>query len=98
MSSVLRVDAKSASLPDAKGRFGEFGGRYVPETLVPALDRLQAGVDRYLHQAEFQAEFCRELNDLGGPAHGAVACAGFEQALGCAGLAEARGPCAYRRA
>ena len=66
MSSVLRVDAKSASLPDAKGRFGEFGGRYVPETLVPALDRLQAGVDRYLHQAEFQAEFCRELNDWAG--------------------------------
>jgi tryptophan synthase beta chain len=47
--------------PDAKGRYGAFGGRYVPETLVPALDRLQAGVDRHLHSAEFQAEFTREL-------------------------------------
>jgi len=47
--------------PDAKGRYGIFGGRYVPETLVPALDRLQAGVDRYLHSADFQAEFHREL-------------------------------------
>jgi tryptophan synthase beta chain len=36
--------------PDAKGRYGAFGGRYVPETLVPALDLLQAGVDRYLHE------------------------------------------------
>ena len=32
------------SFPDAKGRYGAFGGRYVPETLVPALDRLQAGI------------------------------------------------------
>jgi len=34
--------------PDARGRYGAFGGRYVPETLVPALDRLQAGVERFL--------------------------------------------------
>jgi tryptophan synthase beta chain len=61
MSSLLRADEPAASLPDAKGRFGAFGGRYVPETLVPALDRLQAGIDRYLHQPEFQAEFHREL-------------------------------------
>ena len=30
------------------GRFGEFGGRYVPETLVPAFERLEAGVREYL--------------------------------------------------
>jgi tryptophan synthase beta chain len=47
--------------PDAKGRYGAFGGRYVPETLVPALDRLQAGVERYLHDAQFQAEYQHEL-------------------------------------
>jgi tryptophan synthase beta chain len=29
-------------LPDARGRFGEYGGRFVPETLVPALDELEA--------------------------------------------------------
>jgi tryptophan synthase beta chain len=61
MSSLLRADVAAAGLPDAKGRFGAFGGRYVPETLVPALDRLQAGIDRYLHQPEFQAEFFQEL-------------------------------------
>lgn len=48
--------------PDERGRFGPFGGSYVPETLVPALNRLQTGVDRYLHDADFLAEFHAELN------------------------------------
>ena len=61
--------------PDAKGRYGAFGGRYVPETLVPALDRLQAGVDRYLHSADFQAEFHHELKTWVGRPDGAFACA-----------------------
>lgn len=47
--------------PDERGRFGPFGGRYVPETLVPALNRLQAGVDRYLRDPDFLAEFHAEL-------------------------------------
>jgi tryptophan synthase beta chain len=61
MNSVLRSDAAMSDVPDARGRFGAFGGRYVPETLVPALDRLQTGVERYLHDAEFLAEFHHEL-------------------------------------
>lgn len=47
--------------PDERGRFGPFGGRYVPETLVPALDRLQEGVDRFLRNPQFLAEFHAEL-------------------------------------
>jgi tryptophan synthase beta chain len=47
--------------PDARGRFGPFGGRYVPETLVPALDRLEAGVRRYLCDRDFLDEFHAEL-------------------------------------
>jgi tryptophan synthase beta chain len=61
MNSLLQSVAATSGLPDARGRFGAFGGRYVPETLVPALDRLQAGVERYLHDAEFLAEFHHEL-------------------------------------
>jgi tryptophan synthase beta chain len=53
--------AVAQTFPDTKGRYGPFGGRYVPETLVPALDRLQAGIDRYLHNADFQAEYMHEL-------------------------------------
>jgi tryptophan synthase beta chain len=61
MNSKLRESGAPLDLPDAKGRFGIFGGRYVPETLVPALDRLQAGVDAHLHSADFQAELNHEL-------------------------------------
>ncbi len=61
MNSLLQSVAAASGLPDARGRYGAFGGRYVPETLVPALDRLQTGVERYLHDAEFQAEFNHEL-------------------------------------
>jgi len=61
VNSYLRSEAHAPESPDARGRYGAFGGRYVPETLVPALDRLQAGVDRHLHAADFQAEFAHEL-------------------------------------
>ena len=47
--------------PDASGRYGPFGGRYVPETLVPALDRLQAGIEKHLHGSAFQSQFNHEL-------------------------------------
>ncbi|MDP9065973.1 MAG: pyridoxal-phosphate dependent enzyme, partial [Pseudomonadota bacterium] len=53
--------SRAVAYPDARGRFGVFGGRYVPETLVPALDRLQAGVAAYLGSPAFQAEFSHEL-------------------------------------
>jgi tryptophan synthase beta chain len=52
MNSLLRTTAAPV-FPDARGRYGAFGGRYVPETLVPALDRLQAGVDTHLHERRF---------------------------------------------
>jgi tryptophan synthase beta chain len=61
LNSLLQSVVAAPGLPDARGRYGAFGGRYVPETLVPALDRLQAGVERYLHDAEFLAEFNHEL-------------------------------------
>jgi tryptophan synthase beta chain len=60
-TKTLFANAMNDAYPDARGRFGPFGGRYVPETLVPALDRLQAGVDRYLRDADFLAEFHAEL-------------------------------------
>ena len=48
-------------LPDAEGRFGPFGGRYVPETLMPAINRLTEGVYRYLPDPEFQRRLKNEL-------------------------------------
>lgn len=49
--------------PDARGRFGPFGGRYVPETLVPALERLEQGVKEHLHAPDFREAFERELRE-----------------------------------
>jgi len=55
--------AVRGEMPDEQGRFGPFGGRYVPETLVPAFERLQAGIEKYLHDDAFQAEFRKELRE-----------------------------------
>ncbi len=48
--------AASCSVPDAAGRFGAYGGRYVPETLVAALDALLVEYERARGDAAFQAE------------------------------------------
>jgi tryptophan synthase beta chain len=48
-------------LPDAKGHFGPYGGVFVAETLMHALDELKAAYARYQHDPEFIAEFEYEL-------------------------------------
>ncbi|MDZ7645363.1 MAG: tryptophan synthase subunit beta [Woeseiaceae bacterium] len=53
----------AGELPDARGRFGPFGGRYIPETLVPAFERLDDGVRTHLHEDSFQKEYLAELRD-----------------------------------
>ena len=71
MSAILKASemenllAKEVAgeLPDERGRFGPFGGRYIPETLVPAFERLEDGVREHLHEPGFQAEYQRELRE-----------------------------------
>lgn len=48
-----------STLPDARGRFGAFGGRYVPETLIPALDELDASFREAWADPGFRGEFER---------------------------------------
>jgi tryptophan synthase beta chain len=48
-------------VPDAAGRFGAFGGRYVPETLTYALEELAAQYERAMQDPAFQAELDRLL-------------------------------------
>jgi tryptophan synthase beta chain len=45
-----------SALPDAQGRFGEFGGRYVPEVLMPAFEELTAAYDEARRDPAFQQE------------------------------------------
>ncbi|MBS0375980.1 MAG: tryptophan synthase subunit beta [Proteobacteria bacterium] len=60
-AGALLAQEIAGEFPDRRGRFGPFGGRYVPETLVPALDRLEAGVHRWLKDPAFVAELEHEL-------------------------------------
>ena len=54
-------------MPDARGRFGPYGGRYVPETLIPALDELEAGYRAAMADPAFRADLDRRLRDVGRP-------------------------------
>ena len=62
-AQALLDAAIKGEMPDERGRFGPFGGRYVPETLVPAFERLEEGVKQHLHDPSFQDEFRRELRE-----------------------------------
>ncbi|MGH2996636.1 MAG: tryptophan synthase subunit beta, partial [Gaiellaceae bacterium] len=46
----------TSTLPDARGRFGTYGGRYVPEVLIPALDELADAWSRLRADPDFRAE------------------------------------------
>jgi tryptophan synthase beta chain len=52
--------------PGATGRFGEFGGRYVPETLVPACQELEAGFRDAWADPGFRDELHATLRDYAG--------------------------------
>ena len=62
----LLADSIAGKFPDAHGRYGPFGGRYVPETLIPALERLEEGVREHLHSKPFQERFRNELRTWAG--------------------------------
>ncbi len=47
---------KQTTLPDASGHFGQFGGRYVPEILIPALDELIEAYAKYKNDENFVSE------------------------------------------
>ncbi len=53
-------------LPDASGHFGQFGGRYVPETLMPALLELEQAYNSLKDNTEFQKEFQYFLSEYVG--------------------------------
>jgi tryptophan synthase beta chain len=57
---------KKTHLPDSRGHFGLFGGRYVPETLMPALDELQRAYREVSASKEFRRTLNRYLKDYAG--------------------------------
>jgi tryptophan synthase beta chain len=55
------MTAVLSAVPDAAGRFGPYGGRYVPETLIAALDQLDREYQAARLDPRFQAEFAHYL-------------------------------------
>lgn len=48
------------------GRYGKFGGRYIPETLIPAIKELEYSYQKYSHDPDFKRELSEYLKDYAG--------------------------------
>jgi tryptophan synthase beta chain len=57
---------KTATVPDRRGYFGEFGGKYVPETLMAALDEFESAYKNLRRDREFRKELDDVLRDFVG--------------------------------
>jgi len=60
------VMERPPALPDDRGRFGTYGGRYVPEVLIPALDELASAWTMLRDHPEFRGELAALLRDFVG--------------------------------
>ena len=61
MTQAADSSAQSGTLPDERGHFGIYGGRFVAETLMAPLDELNTAYQKYMQDPEFQAELDRDL-------------------------------------
>ena len=70
------------TIHDDRGRFGEFGGRFVPESLMPALFELEAAFREAWADPSFVAEYHRVLEDYGGRPTPVTECRRLSDRLG----------------
>jgi tryptophan synthase beta chain len=68
--------------PSDSGRFGEFGGRYLPESLVPACAELEKAFRAAWGDAAFRAEYHALLRDYGGRPTPVTECKNLSERLG----------------
>lgn len=68
--------------PEGLGRFGEWGGRYVPETLISALEELEAEFRRAWASTEFRAEYAHLLGSYAGRPTPVTECHRLSERLG----------------
>ena len=64
--TITPLNPTSTQQPDSLGRFGQFGGKYVPETLMPALFQLETAYKKYSQDPTFQQELQQLLRDYVG--------------------------------
>ena len=65
-STTTSIANPETQQPDNLGRFGRFGGKYVPETLMPALRELEIAYGQYSQEPDFQQELEQLLKDYVG--------------------------------
>lgn len=65
-ATATATATETTVLPDEKGRFGPFGGRFVPETLMSALLELEEAYRTHVKDPEFQAELIKLLTQYSG--------------------------------
>lgn len=68
--------------PSSDGRFGEFGGRFVPETLVPACQELEAAFEDAWHDPSFRDELHQVLREYAGRPSMLTECYNLSEQLG----------------
>jgi tryptophan synthase beta chain len=78
-----RPPTPPAALPDATGHFGPYGGRFVPETLVVALEQLEREYERAQADTGFRAELDAALRDFAGRPTPLIEARRFSEAAGC---------------
>ncbi|MDX2457641.1 MAG: tryptophan synthase subunit beta [Gammaproteobacteria bacterium] len=61
MTQAANNGTHSGPLPDARGHFGTYGGRFVAETLMAPLDELNAAYQKYMQDPDFLAELDKDL-------------------------------------
>jgi len=76
------VSASVMGEPDASGRFGDFGGRFVPESLVPACMELDAAFTEAWADPAFRTELTETLRDYGGRPTPVTECHRLSERLG----------------
>ncbi|MFX1426261.1 MAG: tryptophan synthase subunit beta [Promethearchaeota archaeon] len=69
--------------PDERGKFGEFGGIFAPEILMPALRELTEACHKYLHNESFQNEYYQILKDYSGRPTPLYYAARLSEYIGC---------------
>ena len=72
--STTPTSTASSNVPDQAGRYGDFGGRFVPETLTKALDQLADEYAKAAVDPEFQAELDSLLAQLCQSAVASLSC------------------------
>src|SRR4051794_41720934 len=74
--------------PSADGRFGEFGGRFLPESLIPACAELEAAFTDAWADPAFHAEYESVLHHYGGRPTPVTQCPNLSAQLSVRGLLE----------